>query len=269
MGDVSASRVVHRLLGTLGLELRRKRPVAPVRVERRSLRGALEHARSTGLSPRTVIDVGVAYGTPELYETFPAARHLLVEPVETFRPHLDAIVRAYPTAEYVIAAAAGKPGTVTLNVHPDLVGSSMYLEVEDSPGLNGAPCTVPAVTLDLLCEERAANGPYLLKIDVQGGELDALSGASRTLDETEYAIVETSLFGFFENSVQILDVITFMHARGFALYDIADPNYRPLDGALAQVDVAFVKAHGPLRARSGYATAAQRATLTRHLLGVT
>ena len=41
------------------------------------------------LKPNTVIDVDVAYGTQALYELFPNARHILIEPIEEFVPHLD------------------------------------------------------------------------------------------------------------------------------------------------------------------------------------
>ena len=39
-------------------------------------------------APRTVIDVGVEAGTPELYRAFPDADLLLVEPMEEWRDHL-------------------------------------------------------------------------------------------------------------------------------------------------------------------------------------
>lgn len=234
-------------------------------LHRLSLRGALEHAHNLGLAPRAVIDVGVAYGTPELYEVFPDAHHLLIEPLDVFRPYLERIVASCAHADYVIAAATRQPGSVTLHVHPDLTGSSLYVETEQSPGVNGVPRVVPSVTLDEVCSERRIAGPYLIKVDVQGAELDVLAGAETVLRDTDYAVVETSLFQFYRHGVQLFDVMSFLRERGFAVYDVVGPLYRPLDGALAQLDVAFVRESSRFRASHAFATPAQRQVVTEQL----
>jgi FkbM family methyltransferase len=259
----STAQLVNAALGTVGLSLHRSRAGS----ERQSLYGALQHVRDLGLSPRSVIDVGAAYGTPELYEVFADARHLLIEPLGEYRPYLDRVRRTHPHTEYALAAATSRPGPVTIHVHADLVGSSAYLETEDSPGLNDTPRSVPGITLDGLCAERRVEGPYLIKVDVQGAELDVLSGATQILAQTEYIVLETSLFGFYRDGVQLYDVMAFMHERGFVAYDLVGRLYRPLDGALAQVDLAFVKQNGSLRSHHAYATPGQRAAQTQHLLG--
>jgi FkbM family methyltransferase len=233
---------------------------------RQTLRGSLQHAHDLGINPTSVIDVGAAYGTPELYEVFTEARHLLIEPLDDYRPYLESVIQKYPRTEYVLAAATSQPGSLTIHKHADLQGSSLYLETEDSPGLNDTPVTVPGLTLDDLCAERGFSGPYVIKVDVQGAELDALAGATRILDQTDYVVLETSLFGFYKGGAQIYDVISFLRERGFAVYDLVNYSYRPLDGAFAQVDVAFVKENSPLRSIHTYATPAQRDALTQQLL---
>jgi hypothetical protein len=60
--------------------------------------------------------------------------------------------------------------------------------------------------------------------------------------------------------------MSFMHERGFDPYDLVGHSYRPIDRALAQVDIAFVKRDGPLRSHHSYATPEQRAALTQQLL---
>src|SRR3546814_3291741 len=45
-----------------------------------------------GLSPATVIDVGVGYGTPWLMEGFPDAYTVLVEPNEGFREPIERLM---------------------------------------------------------------------------------------------------------------------------------------------------------------------------------
>ena len=49
---------------------------------RQTLKDALLHILGLGFVPETVIDVGAGEGTFEIYETFPDAYHLLIEPLE-------------------------------------------------------------------------------------------------------------------------------------------------------------------------------------------
>jgi hypothetical protein len=63
----------------------------------------------------------------------------------------------------------------------------------------------------------------------------------------------------FEMARRTDDVIRYMTERGFAIYDIVGAAYRPLDGALARLDVVFVRDDSPLRAEHRYATDEQRA----------
>ncbi len=72
-----------------------------------------------------------------------------------------------------------------------------------------------------------------------------LKGSIETLEETECAIVETVFFG--DDANNFYRVVEFMQTRGFVIYDIVEPVYRPLDMALWQVDTVFVKRDGPFR----------------------
>ena len=216
--------------------------------------------------PTMVIDVGAAIGTftRECYKIFPDSRYLLVEPLKENREYLDNVTKTISNAEYVLAAATAEPGEVTLNVHSDLFGSSLYFEKEAD--LDGHPRNVPAITLDDLCKDRDVSGPYLIKVDVQGAELDVFLGAIVTLDKTEYCILEVSLFQFAKSGPQLYDIVTFMKSHGFVVYDIFGLNYRPLDDALAQVDMAFVKENSQFRKYHIYTTRKQREKLTKEML---
>ncbi|MCK4782755.1 MAG: hypothetical protein KAV87_03315, partial [Desulfobacteraceae bacterium] len=109
-----SKKIFYKILDLFGIEIHRKRPV------RASMRGCLQQSVRNGLKPNTIIDVGVAYGTQALYELFPNARHILIEPLEEFVPHLDNLVARLNKAEYIIAAASSTPGNIVINVHPDL-----------------------------------------------------------------------------------------------------------------------------------------------------
>lgn len=253
-------KIIKKSFNLVGLEVRR-RDISSLhgRYPRNSLPGLLQQARNVGLSPATVIDVGAAYGSFALqcHNVFPDAKYILVEPLEEYKPFLEAATSSISNAEYILAAATAELGEITINVHPDLVGSSLYLEDEDS-NVNGIPRTVRAIALDYLIEDGKVNGPFLLKIDVQGVELDVLLGAEEILRGTEYVLLEISLFEFFKRGPQFYDVVTFMKSRGFVAYDIYELHYRPLDNALSQIDIAFVKETGLFRKYHYYATSIQR-----------
>jgi hypothetical protein len=116
---------------------------------------------------------------------------------------------------------------------------------------------VPVARVDALVAQRGLPGPYVLKVDVEGFELDVLAGAEAILPQTELVLLEVSLFRLNGANPQLGDVVCAMRDRGYVVYDIYNGHLRPLDGALAQVDLAFVRDDGRFRRSHDYATAAQ------------
>jgi FkbM family methyltransferase len=253
-------KILKRLFEISRFDLRKRRYGWP------SFRGSLDQIKKTGFSPALVIDVGAYIGsfTEKCLAIFPDARYLLIEPLEENETQLKKIARSMRNVEYILAVAAAKSGKTILNVHSDFVGSSLYLENEAN--LDGIPRRVPVVTLDDLCKTRNIPGPYLIKIDVQGAELDVLSGAKEILGKVEYIILEVSLFQFVKGGPQLFDIIVSMKSLGFVVYDILELNYRYLDNALAQVDLAFVKENSQFRKEHIYATPSQRDKLTTKII---
>jgi Methyltransferase FkbM domain len=109
--------------------------------------------------------------------------------------------------------------------------------------MQGKQRRVPIVTLDGLIDAGKMPVPEFAKFDVQGFELEALQGATKLLSQTEVFILEVSLFRFWQNGMQPIfhEVVNFMTDHGYLVYDFPGFLRRPYDGALAQVDVCFVK----------------------------
>jgi FkbM family methyltransferase len=250
--NTSAKHLIVRLFNALGLDVRRRRPAETPRA---SMAGGLAQLSRLGFKPQTVIDVGVAYQTSELYEAFADADILLIEPLVEFEPFLRKICATYK-AQYILAAAGETSGTAVLNVRTGKVGSSLLNGIE-GPSVDGSPRTVPVVTIDEACQERKLRGPFLIKVDVQGAELQVLAGAQRTLKETEAVFLEVSLFGSWVGSPQFYDVIAYIKECGFAAYDFCGFLYRPLDNALCQADMIFARENGLLRRSHVFATPEQ------------
>ncbi len=249
-------RAIKTGLRLAGYEILRRQPVE-TSLLRCTLREVLDHAKQQGFSPSTIIDVGVGTGTPGLYDIFPQAVLLLVEPLTEFAKDVEDLHRRYG-GYYILAAVGRESGSAVLNVHGDhLEGSSVLREFEGEH-VDGSPRRVPVVTLDGVCSEKELKGPVPLKVDAQGAELEVLEGGQQVLQSTEFVLLETSLFRFMMDGPDLYEVLTYMKVRGFVVYDIFGGRNRPLDGALAQVDVAFVKEVGEFRQNHSYATIDQR-----------
>jgi FkbM family methyltransferase len=213
-----------------------------------------------------VIDVGAAHGdfTRTTAAVFPDAAYHLIEPLKEYDPFLRDIREGPSKTTVHQIAATEKSGEIVLNVHPDLVGSSIFREAE-GPGVDGVARTVPAITLDELARDHRLASPFLIKADVQGAELRVLEGAREILPATALVILEVSFQPFFDGGPEHARVISFMESQGFVVYDVLGLSRRPLDGALAQADLVFARHDGPLRADHRFATPEQRKKLTERL----
>lgn len=80
----------------------------------------------------------------------------------------------------------------------------------------------------------------LLKVDVQGFELDVLEGAADILPQFEVIILEVSIIRIGPVPT-FYDVMQYMDSKGYRLYDFLPMYYRPLDNALWQGDAFFVR----------------------------
>lgn len=209
-----------------------------------------------GFDPATVIDVGVASGTPVLHHAFPSAFHLLIEPLVEFEDEIQSWLRSR-RGKAVFAAATSVDGEVQINVHTEHLDGSSILREQMGADFDGVIRTVRSVKIDTVVEQNELQGPFLMKVDVQGAEIEVLEGAKRVLDNTELLLLEVSLFKFMKQSPELFDVVAYMKDLGFAVYDIYGGHDRPLDGALGQCDIAFVKENGIFRSDHRYATPEQ------------
>lgn len=203
------------------------------------MRSTLEGLRDCGLTPTTVLDVGANRGdwTALARSIYTQATYVLLEPQIEMAPYLD---RAGETWHNV--AAGSENGTLELTIWPDLAGSSFLKP--DHHEYRTRP--VEVVTIDHLIAREKYAIPELVKLDIQGFELEALRGAASLFGITEAFIIETSLYSF-RGAPILREIVDFMGERGYETYDIAGALRRPSDGALGQLDLCFARADGILR----------------------
>jgi FkbM family methyltransferase len=224
--------------------------------ERRRLYESYELLKKNGFHPATVIDVGVANGTPELYKVFPEAYFLLIEPLVEFENKMKSILETVQ-GSYELVAAGSKNMTITLNVHNEHLDGSSILKEEMGSIADGTQRTVPMLKVEDIVKKKNVHAPILLKVDVQGAELEVLKGCVNLLSDIEVIVLEVSLFNFMKESPDFYDVVEHMKNIGYVAYDILFGWNRPLDNALGQVDIVFVKENGFLRENHAFSTVEQ------------
>lgn len=87
--------------------------------------------------------------------------------------------------------------------------------------------TVQVVTIDDWAERNKAK-LQLMKFDIQGGELKALQGAQRTLQETTLMIYTEVWFNSsYQGGAVFSEIDLFLRAQGFVLHELFQPKYHP------------------------------------------
>lgn len=229
-----------------GYEL--KRIGAPLR----GYEGFLAHCKRRGLQVETVLDAGVGYGTPWLYDAFPDAQLVLFEPVEKFVPVLEDLKRSR-NASYHCVALGAQAGKAQINVAQDFTTASSLRRNSETllsaVREQGSERTyrLQDVEIKTLDELNTYEAPYLLKLDVEGFELNALQGATRTLQSTELVILEASLLDRYEDGESFLDIYKHLDGLGFAFYEFIEVGTRTLDAPISFFDAAFVPKNSKLR----------------------
>jgi FkbM family methyltransferase len=196
----------------------------------------LRRAQTRGFSPALIFDIGASNGqwTRECRNTFSNARYVLVDPLERNRGALDAMAAADDRITAWHGAAGASAGHLEIFEHGD------QSSILPSGEFSGPPSTVQVGTVDLLFEAQGSPAPVLLKADVQGYELEVLRGASRCLESAEMLVLEVSFRKLYEDSALAHEIIAYVGARGFRIYDVCSYLQRPADRELVQSDMVFV-----------------------------
>lgn len=196
-----------------------------------------------GLRPRTVFDIGVAFGTFELYREFPDAFYYLIDPTPESLRYMRNLAGRLDCKVHNVALA-DRDGELEIEVRDDIQGSTFFEEVGPRDVLRRETVTVRRFDTLIGAFER----PALAKIDVQGSEMAVLQGMGKRISELDAIVVETSTLATIKGGPEFYDLITYMKSRGFVVFDILGTARRPLDGALAQLDMLFVPEKSSLRA---------------------
>lgn len=172
---------------------------------------------------------------------------MLFEPLPS---HVEHLKKAYSEPGFVIhEVALGRDKTVSTLYEPSTASGkttwSSLLRSTDEMALfdkergvssEGTAIQVPVCPLD----DYAQQAPCALKIDVEGSEFDVLYGATNVLSQCQLLIIELSIFHRFYGEGEFAEIVSFLHAKGFELFDIPLLGYPLRDRDLTLIDAIFV-----------------------------
>ncbi len=214
------------------------RACVPASVEHRAV--AFEHRFAS------VVDLGANRGQFALFalREFPGARLHCFEPFPGARSQLARMVGRRPNVRIFDVAAGSAAGESQLHVSA-LDHSSSLLPITERltgefPGTHEAErVTVRTARLDAVLDPADLPSPSLLKIDVQGFELEALQGAEALLPCFTEILVEGSFVEFYAGQPLAGEVICHLEARGFRMAGVFSV-MRGRGGECLQADFLFV-----------------------------
>ncbi len=218
------------------------------------LKPVLEDIAARGFCPKHVLDVGANHGwwSEIAKEVFPHAKFTLIEPQESMKPYLDSFCRKNPGARWINAGAGSEIGVADFKILLDTESSSFLCP---PVGMNLSDIQerqTRMVTLDSIVFDTAQPLPDMVKVDVEGFELEVLRGAQRLLASraVELFLIEVAFFRFRSGQPLFTEVVRFMAEQDYHAYDLTYFCRRPFDGALGLAEVVFAKGDGILRAEA-------------------
>lgn len=181
----------------------------------------LSFAKACAPKGATVLDVGANIGlyTVELANSVgPMGRVISIEAMprhaQSVRRNLG--LNGLDNAEVVQVAVGDHHGEVTLGLPPG--GNQGMFSVGAS---GGETATVPLRLLDDILQEKGVSSLALIKMDIEGSEMAALQGATKTLRQFKPAILielnEPALQRFGTSSIAVRSLIQEFGYRGWVV----------------------------------------------------
>jgi len=187
---------------------------------------------------KTILDIGAAHGHFSKFALryWPEAKVTAVECSEVNSFFLD------PTNWNVHYACLGdKPCKKTFYVNPlDLHGGGSSFYKENTKHFNKSD----EIEKDIVTLDSLELLPHdLIKIDVQGAELDVMKGGEETIKQAKYLLLELSFVEFNKDAPLIDDILEYTRSIGFRMIDTFGPQFGGhwWEGRKIQTDVLLAK----------------------------
>jgi FkbM family methyltransferase len=212
---------------------------------RHGVAATIEHeAALAGRDFASVVDIGANRGQFTLLcaGLYPNARIFAFEPLPRPYAILARIMARQPRIRTHQAAIGPHAGPVRMHVmHPDDCSSLLAPTAMQTAIFRGSEesgvATVALAPLDVFVSARELEAPSLLKVDVQGYELEALKGCAGLLDRFAAVYVEGSFERLYADQALADEVLAHLAERGFGLRGVYNA---VCDGAGRTVQADFL-----------------------------
>jgi FkbM family methyltransferase len=164
----------------------------------------------------------------------------LMEPAKIYRTIFAGDTR---TRLHICALGTGR-GEIAMNVSGHDDASSLLpiskIQTDNFPG-TGAVSTRPVAVRPMsdFMQPSEMGTRNLLKIDVQGFELEVLKSGENVLPQFDWIYAECSFVPLYEGQALADEIIVYLEARGFRLSGQYNPSYARVGGGLLQADLLF------------------------------
>lgn len=214
-----------------------------------SMLRSLRNLQQLGFSPGAAVDIGAYHGewTRTLKRVFPDVNVLMIEAQGRQTPFLSAVCSDFPETVSFRQSLLGPKAETAVPFHEtagDGTGSSV---LEEESNVARETLSLPMTTLDQVVAGTVFASSPLLKLDVQGYELEVLRGGYSSLAAAEVVILEVSFWPYNRGAPLLAETLGFMGDSGFVAHDVCSLMRRPQDDVLLQADVVFVSRNSRLR----------------------
>ncbi len=206
--------------------------------QRLSHQRRLRHLRASGVTLRRVLDIGAFEGswTRLVLGLYPAADVIMVEANTDKEAHLRGI------------------GDCRIAVLGDVDGREVdYYRCQNGDAGSGNGIYRENTAYRFTSEKRRCvtlktllgsdDGFDLIKMDVQGAELDVIRGGLGIVRNSRFLLLELQTHDYNLGAPHFEEVVAFLHEQGFAVVDIVDLMYA--GDRLIQADVLFLNRKFP------------------------
>ena len=188
--------------------------------------------QASGVEVRRALDLGAFEGkwTKLLREIYPSAQVIMVDANADKEPLLRAI------------------GDCRIAVLGDTDGKEVdYYKCQDGDTGSGNGIYRENTAFKFVAEKRkcitlstllgSAEGFDLIKMDIQGAELDVIRGGLPIVRNSRYLLLELQTHDYNLGAPHFEEVVAFLHGEGFGVVDIVDLMYS--GDKLIQADILF------------------------------
>ena len=208
----------------------------------------MEHTRVlSGLDCSTIVDIGANRGQFALVarRCLPQARILSFEPLPAAAEKFRAVFAGDDRVTLHEVAIGPVPGNATIHISRRDDSSSLLpitsAQVALFPGTTEvATAIVRVAPLREFIPAAKIEAPALLKVDVQGFELEALRGCEDLLDRFACVYAECSFVELYGGQALADEVIAWLRERGLRLRGVHNMDY-DRDGRAIQADFLFAR----------------------------